>query len=89
MEVHIEKLLVQVTGSRYTCFKKMARKFFRFSTQELETLFSEKADNIEVLMDLEEELNYRKTDRAARLAPSRDENGAVRRGMKFCGFSLR
>jgi hypothetical protein len=45
----------------------MARKFFRFSIQELETLFSEKADNIEVLMDLEEELDYRKTDRAARL----------------------
>ncbi len=45
----------------------MARKFFRSSIQELEALFREKTDNVEVLLALEEELSYRKTDRAARL----------------------
>jgi hypothetical protein len=45
----------------------MAREFFRFSIGELEALFKEKNDNLELLIGLKEELTHRKTERAAKL----------------------
>lgn len=45
----------------------MARPFFSSSLQELEALFKQQQDNLELLGTLEEELTHRKTERAARL----------------------
>lgn len=45
----------------------MARKYFRSSIQELEVLFKDQNDSIDVLQTLEDELTHRTTDRAARL----------------------
>jgi len=45
----------------------MARRFFRSSIQELEALFKENNNNVDILLALEEELSHRKTERAARL----------------------
>lgn len=45
----------------------MARTFFRSSIQDLEALFKEQNDSLELLRALQEELTYRKTERAARL----------------------
>jgi hypothetical protein len=45
----------------------MARKYFHSSIQELETLFDEQKDNVELLRVLHEELAHRKTERSASL----------------------
>lgn len=45
----------------------MARKYFRSSIQELELLFRDQNDSIDILQALQEELTHRTTDRAARL----------------------
>lgn len=45
----------------------MARRFFSSSIQELEALFKEQNDSLELLQALHEELMHRKTERAARL----------------------
>jgi hypothetical protein len=45
----------------------MARTFFSSSIQELEALFSEQNDSLELLHALQAELTHRKTERAARL----------------------
>jgi len=45
----------------------MARKYFRASIQELEVLFKEQNDSIDVLLAIQDELTHRTTDRAARL----------------------
>ena len=45
----------------------MARRFFHSSVLELEALFKEQSDNVELLQALEEELAHRKTERAVKL----------------------
>lgn len=45
----------------------MARKYFRSSIQELEVLFKDHNDSIDVLLAIQDELTHRTTDRAARL----------------------
>jgi hypothetical protein len=45
----------------------MARTFFSSSIQELEALFKEQNDGLELLQALQEELTHRKTERATRL----------------------
>ena len=45
----------------------MARKYFRSSIQELEVLFKDQNDIIDVLLAIQDELTHRTTDRAARL----------------------
>lgn len=45
----------------------MARKYFRSSIQELEVLFKDQNDSIDVLQAIQDELTHRTTDRAARL----------------------
>jgi hypothetical protein len=57
----------------------MARRFFRFSIQELEALCKEKHNNVDFLLALEEELSHRKTERAARLRNQIEERLVVLR----------
>jgi hypothetical protein len=57
----------------------MARRFFRSSIQELETLFKENHNNVDILFSLEEELSHRKTERAARLRNQVEERLVVLR----------
>jgi hypothetical protein len=45
----------------------MARKYFRASIQELEVLFKDQSDSIDVLLAIQDELAHRTTNRAARL----------------------
>ena len=49
----------------------MAQQFFRSSIPELEALFKEQSDSVELLQALQEELTRRKTKRAARLSLQR------------------
>ena len=57
----------------------MARQFFRSSIQELEALFKENNNNVDILLALEEELSHRKTERAARLRNQVEERLVVLR----------
>lgn len=45
----------------------MNRRYFRSSIHELETLFENQKDNMSLLAALEDELEHRKTERAAKL----------------------
>lgn len=51
----------------YTCSQTMARQFFRTSIQELEALFKERNNSVDVLLALQEELSHRTTECAGRL----------------------
>ena len=55
----------------------MARRFVRSSIQELEALFEEKNNDVDVLLVLQEELSFRKTQRAARLSTQVRERLAI------------
>ena len=45
----------------------MARRFFSYSVQELEALFTEKKDDADTLLAILDELDHRKRERAGRL----------------------
>lgn len=55
----------------------MARRFARSSIQELEALFEEKNNDVDILLVLQEELSFRKTQRAARLSTQVKERLAI------------
>ena len=61
------KIVVSIRENGYKSFQAMARRFFRSSIYELEALFKEKNNNVDILLALEEEVSHRKTERAARL----------------------
>ena len=60
----------------------MARKYFRFLTQDLEALFRKEHDNIEILSDLREELTHRKTKKATSLCNQVEKRLDVLRSTK-------
>ena len=55
----------------------MARQFFRSSIQELEALFKENNNNVDILLALEEELSHRKIKRAVKLRTQVGERLAI------------
>jgi len=77
--IQTSAILVSIRRNGYTCFQIMARRFFRFSIQDLEALFNEKNNNVDALLALEDELSHRKTERAARLRSQVEERLVVLR----------